>query len=279
MGMCPCLCVVSRLSLCRKYQDLSTFVVQVDLVHHKSLAECNCLNADGQSPSISSARSEAYPPTVVTPTSAHPPNYPTMGSITDPSTQYYSRNAYMNGSYTNTYNGQQPPLPTHPQQNGYGHSMYSDMDSRINGQNHQGVTNCTRTLLGSLWNSAFKLKDVQDRMGLWFVFQDLSIRIEDIFRLKFTFYELDKIKEVEGAQRESKLKDYSPMLALSWSKPFKVYSAKKFPGVIKGTPLSRKFADQGIKISIRKDTKNGKRRRDGEDDGEVEDDDGQEEEG
>jgi hypothetical protein len=32
-----------------------------------------------------------------------------------------------------------------------------------------------------------------------------------------------------------------------------VYSAKKFPGVIESTPLSKCFAGQGIKIPIRKD--------------------------
>jgi hypothetical protein len=44
-----------------------------------------------------------------------------------------------------------------------------------------------------------------------------------------------------------------PVLATSFSEPFTVYSAKKFPGVIESTPLSKCFAQQGIKIPIRKD--------------------------
>jgi len=44
-----------------------------------------------------------------------------------------------------------------------------------------------------------------------------------------------------------------PVLATSFSEPFTVYSAKKFPGVIESTPLSKCFAHQGIKIPIRKD--------------------------
>lgn len=44
-----------------------------------------------------------------------------------------------------------------------------------------------------------------------------------------------------------------PVLASSFSEPFTVYSAKKFPGVIESTPLSKCFASQGIKIPIRKD--------------------------
>ena len=43
------------------------------------------------------------------------------------------------------------------------------------------------------------------------------------------------------------------VLASTFSEPFQVYSAKKFPGVIESTTLSKCFATQGIKIPIRKD--------------------------
>ena len=45
----------------------------------------------------------------------------------------------------------------------------------------------------------------------------------------------------------------APVLASCFSNTFQVYSAKKFPGVIESTPLSKTFASQGIKIPIRKD--------------------------
>lgn len=50
-------------------------------------------------------------------------------------------------------------------------------------------------------------------------------------------------------------KGRAPVLAWTFSDKFQVYSAKKFPGVIESTPLSKCFAAQGIKIPIRKDTK------------------------
>ena len=50
-------------------------------------------------------------------------------------------------------------------------------------------------------------------------------------------------------------KSRAPVLAFVYSDKFQVYSAKKFPGVIESTPLSKCFAGQGIKIPIRKDTK------------------------
>ena len=45
----------------------------------------------------------------------------------------------------------------------------------------------------------------------------------------------------------------APILAQCFSEVFTVYSAKKFPGVVESTPLSKCFATQGIKIPIRKD--------------------------
>lgn len=45
----------------------------------------------------------------------------------------------------------------------------------------------------------------------------------------------------------------APVLAACFSDVFTVYSAKKFPGVVESTALSKCFATQGIKIPIRKD--------------------------
>ena len=37
----------------------------------------------------------------------------------------------------------------------------------------------------------------------------------------------------------------APVLASAFSEVFQVYSAKRFPGVIESTPLSKRFATQG----------------------------------
>lgn len=139
-----------------------------------------------------------------------------------------------------------------------------------------------RTLIGQLCSSAQRLKDDDEKMGIWFIFPDLSVRTEDWFRLKFSFFNVGQtlvglttaqiLKEagernsapsvpfpengnpakLEGL-KAGLVADRAPCLAHVFSKPFKVYSAKKFPGVAESTGLSKKFADQGIKISIRKD--------------------------
>lgn len=106
----------------------------------------------------------------------------------------------------------------------------------------------TRNLIGSLAVNAFKLTDADGKLGLWFVLQDLSVRTEGPFRLKCSFVD---VGAHDGSQQLNTGK--APVLATTYSETFHVYSAKKFPGVIESTPLSKAFAAQGIKIPIRKD--------------------------
>lgn len=75
-------------------------------------------------------------------------------------------------------------------------------------------------------------------------------------RLKMNFIDV-------GAGTGGLNRGKAPVLAWVFSDAFQVFSAKKFPGVIESTTLSKCFASQGIKIPIRKDTK-----ADGEDDDE-----------
>jgi hypothetical protein len=129
----------------------------------------------------------------------------------------------------------------------------------------------TRNLIGSLSASAFKLNDLNENFGIWFVLQDLSVRTEGWFRLKLNFVNVGQPNtsgtptSVNGQISQTVTKTTAPVLASIFSKPFKVFSAKKFPGVIDSTDLSKSFANQGIKIPIRKDpVTTGARRRAGE---------------
>ncbi|KAL8912152.1 MAG: hypothetical protein Q9171_002786 [Xanthocarpia ochracea] len=118
----------------------------------------------------------------------------------------------------------------------------------------------TRNLIGSLGVSAFKLTDCDSVMGIWFILQDLSVRTEGSFRLKLNFVNVGSPTATthgNGVNSGS-----APVLASCFSKVFQVYSAKKFPGVIESTPLSKCFATQGIKIPIRKDGPRGNERKD-----------------
>lgn len=108
----------------------------------------------------------------------------------------------------------------------------------------------TRNLIGSLSASAFKLTDPDNKIGVWFILQDLSVRTEGSFRLKMNFVNV-------GNGQQGVTTSVAPVLASAFSDVFQVYSAKKFPGVIESTPLSKCFATQGIKIPIRRDKGDG----------------------
>ena len=121
----------------------------------------------------------------------------------------------------------------------------------------------------------------------YFIFPDLSVRHEGLYRLSFSLFEElkeDKDADVEppggSPKSKDKLLSSNPMAPRAHvhfrlevkSIPFAVFSAKKFPGLSESTPLSRTVAEQGCRVRIRRDVR--MRRRDKTNDGyqEYEDD-------
>ncbi|KAI9027326.1 velvet factor-domain-containing protein [Phycomyces nitens] len=102
-----------------------------------------------------------------------------------------------------------------------------------------------RNLTGSINSNAYHLMNPNNEMGVYFIFHDLSVRTDGRFTLKFMLMNL--------AAGEPFTMSTSIQTEM-YSDPFIVYSAKKFPGMTDSTELSRCFARQGIKISIRKET-------------------------
>ncbi|KAI7818300.1 velvet factor, partial [Gamsiella multidivaricata] len=96
-----------------------------------------------------------------------------------------------------------------------------------------------RALAGTVVSSLNRLKDVDNSDGGFFVFGDMSVRIEGRFSLRMTLFEL-----IEGQVVH---------VMTTVSNPFTVYSSKTFPGMSESTFLSRSFSDQGVRIRIRKD--------------------------
>lgn len=102
----------------------------------------------------------------------------------------------------------------------------------------------------------------------YFIFPDLSVRHEGRYRLNFHLYE--EIKNPKDADKDappmplqplsssldSKIKPPQNFLHFRLdvkSKPFSVYSAKRFPGLGQSTALSRIIAEQGCRVRIRRD--------------------------
>ncbi|SCV74252.1 BQ2448_6684 [Microbotryum intermedium] len=86
---------------------------------------------------------------------------------------------------------------------------------------------------GSVVSSLFHLKDQS-----CFVFPDLSVRTEGKFRFKMSLFEI--------------MEDGVRYCTSIFTDPFQVYSSKRFPGMTKSTELSKAFAEQGLRLRIRR---------------------------
>ncbi|GAA6027967.1 hypothetical protein JCM8097_001805 [Rhodosporidiobolus ruineniae] len=91
----------------------------------------------------------------------------------------------------------------------------------------------SKLVAGSVVSSLFHLKDQS-----CFVFPDLSVRTEGRWRFKMSLFELGE----DGVHFCSSI----------MTDTFQVYSSKRFPGMGKSTELSKSFAQQGLKLRIRR---------------------------
>ncbi|CAI2162427.1 12231_t:CDS:2, partial [Funneliformis geosporum] len=87
---------------------------------------------------------------------------------------------------------------------------------------------CTRNLMGHCTSSAYVLTNDLGQQGIYFIFQDLSVRTEGTFTLKFSFCDVKSllVRSLNGYTNSR-----GSVAAEVYSDPFKVYSAKKFPGM------------------------------------------------
>lgn len=96
----------------------------------------------------------------------------------------------------------------------------------------------------------------------YFIFPDLSVRHEGKYRLTFSLYEeLKEMKDYDSETPETsemlKSAHVSHRLEVK-TKPFTVFSAKKFPGLAESTNLSKIFAEQGCRVRIRREVRQRK---------------------
>ncbi|KAJ2864478.1 hypothetical protein FB639_005199 [Coemansia asiatica] len=104
-------------------------------------------------------------------------------------------------------------------------------------------------LLGDYTASSSIVEDEMGERGCFFVFPNLSIRLEGRYRLRFTLIKIPSLCDVPQQMIPTSI-------ASVFSEPFDVYSIKTFPGMIESTPLSRALAQQGLKIPIRNTQEN-----------------------
>lgn len=196
------------------------FVLNVDLWDEKGVREVNLVRHSPSSPSISATTAVSYGqisdatpayssilPVHSAQRDMHPyqsatySQYPSAAPIVNPYGQP-PQSQYAQGAHQ--YPSEYPQAPAshmYPPQNGYsqqspagGHPLYYGQSQagyqpadqavapRMQVSNTPPTGMYTRNLIGSLAASAFRLTDPDDRIGIWFVLQDLSVRTEGIFR-------------------------------------------------------------------------------------------------
>lgn len=103
------------------------------------------------------------------------------------------------------------------------------------------------SLAGTLVSSLHRLKDTDNHDGAFFVWGDMSIKIEGVFRLQFNLYEM---RNMECFYIRSVVSD-----------PFPVLPQKTWLGMSESTFLTRSFNDQGIRLRVRKEPRSLLRKR------------------
>ncbi|KAI7904878.1 velvet factor-domain-containing protein [Cokeromyces recurvatus] len=95
----------------------------------------------------------------------------------------------------------------------------------------------TKLTIGRTVSSVYNLRDLDGSEGIFFVFPDISVRIEGNYRLQMCLF---------------KIQGHSVNYITSvLTKQFTVYNAKNFPGMHPSCSLIKSFAAQGLKIRIR----------------------------
>ncbi|KAH7044134.1 velvet factor [Linnemannia elongata] len=105
---------------------------------------------------------------------------------------------------------------------------------------HLFKDNRTKATTGSSVSSLYPLKDIEGngQESGFFVFPDLSVRMEGTYRLKFCLYEMVGYH------------------SLAYSFFRSIYGNKQYNNYLtESTVLSQYFADQGLKLRIRKEVR------------------------
>ena len=101
-----------------------------------------------------------------------------------------------------------------------------------------------KNMMGENFANVGQYEDEHGNQALFFIFPDLSIRAEGRYRLKMDLLQL----EIPGdgvPQRPGRI------VAECLSHIFTVFQAKRFPGMMHSTELTRALAKQGVKVKTR----------------------------
>ncbi|KAI0016777.1 velvet factor-domain-containing protein [Xylariomycetidae sp. FL0641] len=118
------------------------------------------------------------------------------------------------------------------------------------GQDHTHGANArppANMMSGTMVSSLHRLKDPSNQEGAFFIFGDLTIRSEGVFAIRFDLLQMEF-----GGDSEA---DSLVTITSVRSEDFRVHAGKSFPGMAESTFLTRSFSDQGVRLRLRKDSR------------------------
>ncbi|KAF8450647.1 velvet factor [Boletus edulis BED1] len=187
----------------------------------------------------------------------HDIDRPYHSSVQPDGREYHQWNHSQHDSYAANYDTPTlygaPVYPQQPPQTPYYQASYpqSNTSSSSPPASSPPLTRhvYTRTLVGPLSCNACRLLDEHQIPGIFFLFQDLSVRTEGTFRLRLRLMNVgdSSTPEADALRVHTHV---SPVLAQTFTDPFVVFSAKRFPGVPETTALSIAFGNQGQKLPL-----------------------------
>ncbi|KAJ1920722.1 hypothetical protein H4219_001121 [Mycoemilia scoparia] len=115
------------------------------------------------------------------------------------------------------------PVPPYQDQGAHG-APFSQNPTSPHGYSNPVASELSRNLVGGTAAQAIRLNGLNGKPGIYFIFHDLSVRKDGVFRFCFSFFDLGHQGKLINTSTDVKSKVFSD--------PFTVYSAKKFPGMI-----------------------------------------------
>ncbi|KZT71449.1 hypothetical protein DAEQUDRAFT_687309 [Daedalea quercina L-15889] len=163
--------------------------------------------------------------------------------------QPLENSAYPSASYPAPQHQHPPPSQAHQPPSHYHETPYTQDPTPPSTIPPLPRHTYTRTLVGPLCANACRLLDEHRTAGIFFLFQDLSIRTEGTFRLRLRLMNVGAPPAPEPGAHFINT-GMSKILAQTFTEPFIVYSAKRFPGVPETTALSIALGNQGQKLPL-----------------------------
>ncbi|KAH6562995.1 hypothetical protein BASA60_010912 [Batrachochytrium salamandrivorans] len=116
-------------------------------------------------------------------------------------------------------------------------------------QVYPGNNQVMRTLFGSTMSACFRLSNMDGQIGAYFLFPEICLRLEGIFRLRFTIFDI----------LSCTLQSSQESIVSFLSTPFRSYNPRDFPGMQKSPPIIHHFFRQGAPVLVRSKAPSKKR--------------------